>query len=194
MRPGITTIQTGEDFKKWYWLKEELVAYCKLSGLPYVGSKFEIIERIASSLDNHLDKLPKPKKQVALSKMEWHKADLTLETIITDSYKNGQNARRFFTKYCGKSFSFNIEFMAWMKTNVGKTLKDAVEEWLKFHEKSKDKNHKSTIPKGNQYNQYLRDFFADNPDKTIHDARRFWKLKRALPLGLHKYERSDLDL
>ncbi len=53
MRPDITTIQTGEDFKKWYWLKEELVAYCKLSGLPYVGSKFEIIERIASALDNH---------------------------------------------------------------------------------------------------------------------------------------------
>jgi hypothetical protein len=194
MRPDILTFQTGEDFKKWYWLKEEVVAYCKSAGIPYSGSKFEIIDRIAKALDKGLEAAPKPKKADISSKMEWNKADLTLETVITDSYKNGPNVRRFFMEYCGQNFSFNIEFMAWMKANVGKTLKDAVEEWLKIAAQSKDKTFKKAIPEGNQYNQYMRDFFANNPDKTIKEARHFWQLKRALPLGLHKYERSDLEL
>jgi Domain of unknown function (DUF6434)/SAP domain-containing new25 len=194
MRPDISTFQTGEDFKKWYWLKEEVVAYCKGAGIPYSGSKFEIIDRIAEALDKGLEAPKKAKKADITSKMEWHKADLTLETVITDSYKNGQNVRIFFIEYCGQNFSFNIEFMAWMKANVGKTLKDAVEEWLRITAKSKDKTFKKVIPEGNQYNQYMRDFFADNPDKTIKEARHFWQLKRSLPLGLHKYERSDLDL
>jgi Domain of unknown function (DUF6434) len=84
--------------------------------------------------------------------------------------------------------------MAWMKSNVGKTLADAIEEWKRLDEQSRQKDFKSEIPKGNQYNQYLRDFFADNSNKTIKEAKHFWKLKRALPLGLHKYERSDLEL
>jgi hypothetical protein len=193
MRPDISTLQTGEEFKKWYWLKEEVVAYCKGANIPYSGSKFQIIERIAHALDNNLA-LEKPKKTAISSTKDWHSAHLTLETVITDSYTNGPNTRRFFKEYCGAHFSFNIEFMAWMKANIGKTLRDAVEEWLKIKEKSKDKTHKSVIPAGNQYNQYLRDFFVDNPDKTMKEARHFWQLKRALPLGLHKYERGDLDL
>jgi hypothetical protein len=193
MRPDISTLQTGEEFKKWYWLKEEVVAYCKGANITYSGSKFQIIERIALALDNNLV-LEKPEKPTIPPTKDWHSAQLTLETVITDSYTNGPNTRRFFKEYCGANFSFNIEFMAWMKANIGKTLRDAVEEWLKIKEKSKDKTHKSVIPAGNQYNQYLRDFFADNPDKTMKEARHFWQLKRALPLGLHKYERGDLDL
>jgi hypothetical protein len=193
MRPEITTFQSGEEFKKWYWLKEEVVAFCKLTNLPYSGSKFQIIERISDALDNNSE-VKKTKKQAISSNMEWKTANLTLETLITDSYTNGPNTRRFFKEYCGAKFSFNIEFMAWMKANVGKTLKDAVEQWLIIAEKSKDKTQKSVIPEGNQYNQYLRDFFADNPTKKMKEARHFWQLKRALPLGLHKYERSDLDL
>jgi Domain of unknown function (DUF6434) len=119
---------------------------------------------------------------------------LTLETLITDSYTNGPNTRTFFKEYCSAKFSFNIAFMSWMKHNVGKTLRDAIEEWDKINAQSKDKNFKKGIPEGNQYNQYMRDFFADNPTKTIKEARHFWQLKRALPLGKHRYERSDLDL
>jgi hypothetical protein len=193
MRPNIDNITSGEELKKWYWLKAELVEFCKKTGINYSGSKFEILDRIAISLDTETVVLGE-KKVKPTSKFDWSKEALTLETLITDSYTNGPNTRRFFREYCGAKFSFSIAFMAWMKDNVGKNLGDAVEAWLKINAQSKDKNAQSTIPEGNQYNQYLRDFFADNPDKTFKEARHFWQLKRALPLGKHRYERSDLDL
>ena len=38
-------IKTGTELVRWYWLKEELVAYCKLAGINYKGVKFDILKR-----------------------------------------------------------------------------------------------------------------------------------------------------
>ena len=46
-RPNINEIETGEELKRWYWLKQELVDFCKAIDLSYVGAKFDILERIA---------------------------------------------------------------------------------------------------------------------------------------------------
>ena len=51
-RPNIEDIKTGAELIRWYWLKEELVAYCKSAGINYTGVKFDILERIARFLDN----------------------------------------------------------------------------------------------------------------------------------------------
>jgi hypothetical protein len=191
-RPPITSIKTGTALKQWYWLKEELVNYCKIKGIRYTGGKFEILDRIADKLDGKKENSKKNIK--AKSVFDWHAALLTPDTIITDNYKNSQNVRRFFKKHCGENFHFSIPFMAWMKANVSKKLKDAVKEWKRLHALAKDKKFKSLIPSHNQYNQYIRDFFADNPGKTMLEARHCWKLKRQLPLERHRYERSDLKL
>ncbi|MEO6820674.1 MAG: DUF6434 domain-containing protein [Ginsengibacter sp.] len=194
-RPDIAAIKTGEELKKWYWLKKELVDFCKLHNITYAGSKFDILDRIANAL-NQKDNI-KPKRTTSkqpASKFDWHSEELAPETIITNSYKNSQNVRRFFIKHCGDKFHFSIPLMDFMKNNCGKTLQDAVNEWRRLNELSKHKNYKSDIPAGNQYNQYTRDFFADNPNSTIDQASHFWKLKRSLPLGKHIYERKDLDM
>lgn len=195
VRPDIKVIQTGNELKRWYWLKHELVEYCKLTNLTYSGSKFDILDRISNSLDNTSEKPSKPKtlKKVT-SKFDWHIEQLSLNSIITDNYKNTQNVRRFFTKHCDSKFHFSIPLMDFMKNNVGATLQQAVNEWQRLNEQSKDKNFKSEIPEGNQYNKYVRDFFADNPTMTVEQARHFWKLKRSLPLGRHIYEKTDLNL
>lgn len=193
-RPDLLTIKTAEELRQWYWLKAELVAYCKALKISYVGNKAEITDRIAKVLTTGVvETTTANKKRKASSNFNWAKETLTLETIITDSYKNGTNTRTFFQQQLGEKFKFNIAFMAWMKANSGKTLKDAVEIWQELEAQKKNKNFKSTIPSSNQYNQYMRDFFADNPDKTINDARKFWLLKRSLP-GSNKYESSDLTL
>lgn len=55
--------------------------------------------------------------------INWHSENLSLETKISRSYKSTQNVRRFFKEYTSKDVHFSREFMAWMKSNTGKTLK-----------------------------------------------------------------------
>ncbi|MEM6319207.1 MAG: DUF6434 domain-containing protein [Bacteroidota bacterium] len=187
-------VKTAAELRQWYWLKQELVDYCKLLKISYTGSKAEITDRIAEMLETGIvPTISTTKKQKPTSRFNWAKEPLTTETIITDSYTNGPNTRRFFQKEIGPKFKFNIDFMAWMRDNCGKTLRDAIDQWHILEERKKDTNYQSTIPTSNQYNQYVRDFFTDNPDKTIKDARHFWLLKRSLP-GSNKYEPSDLQL
>jgi Domain of unknown function (DUF6434)/SAP domain-containing new25 len=194
-RPAINEIETGDELKRWYWLKQELVDFCKQTQLSYVGAKFDILERIALALDQGIGQIEqRPPSNKPTSKFSWSRSVLSLDTVITDSYTNGQNTRSFFKQHCGDKFHFSIPFMNFMKNNCGKTLKDAVDEWHRLDKVSKDKHFKSEIPAGNQYNQYIRDFFADNPTMTIEEARYFWKLKRRLPLGRHLYEKTDLNL
>ena len=193
-RPAIKDIRSAQDLKRWYWLKAELIAYCKFAGVSYTGGKFEILDRIGRTL--HIENVPENKalKIKQVSKFNWARAALTPDTLITDSYTNGANTRKFFKKYCGDNFHFTIAFMEWMKVNTNKTLQDAVAEWKRLNTLSKEKTYTSVIPKHNQYNQYIRDFFADNAEKSLQQARHCWKLKTCLPAGKHVYERSDLDL
>ena len=183
------------ELKRWYWLKQELVDYCKRTQLSYVGTKFEILERIAVALDKGIAETEKTtSKKKPTSKFIWSKSTLRLDTVITDTYTNGPNTRKFFKHHCSDKFHFSIPFMDFMKNNCGKTLQDAINEWQRLNEQSKDKNFKNEISASNQYNKYIRDFFADNPDLTIEQARHYWKLKRSLPLGKHVYEKEDLKL
>jgi hypothetical protein len=192
-RPHIESVKSGASLKDWYWLKTEAMNHARILGLSTAGGKFEIIDRIAHFLDG---KVPaKPRKSGPALKgagFDWHGAPLSHETIITAGYRNTQNVRRFFIAEIGRHFSFNIAFMAWMKANAGKTLGDAATEWNRAHALVKA-GQKPDIPFHNQFNAYVRAFFEDNPDRSMDEARRFWKLKRSLP-GHNRYERADLDL
>ncbi|MBC6111353.1 DUF6434 domain-containing protein [Pedobacter fastidiosus] len=68
-----------------------------------------------------------------MEKFDWHSEPLTDETTITKTYKNTQNVRRYFQSHLGTKWKNNRFFMAWLKDNEGKTLKDAVEEFRKNH-------------------------------------------------------------
>ncbi len=111
--------------------------------------------------------------------------------MITDNYRNTKNVREFFKAHLGNQFKFNVQFMVWMKTAQGKTLKDATEQWLFIQNEMKtNKKDKNIVPQF-EYNTYIRDFFKDNPDKSLQDAIRCWKIKKSKP-GDNKYSKSDL--
>ena len=188
-RPDIYDIQCGKELQRWYWLKTELVAYSKTLKIPYTGSKAAITERLAHFLDT--GKIIQPKRQRTQSTFNWAREELQPDTVITDSYRNGPNVRQFFSEHIGPRFRFNIAFMQWMKTNVGKTLADAVKAWETIEQKQKTAGYKSKIPAGNQFNQYLRDFFAANPQRSMQEARKCWAKKTEGPAP-HRYHVSDL--
>lgn len=70
------------------------------------------------------------RNRFSMDTFDWHKDDLSYSTLITASYKNTQNVRRFFKLNCGEDFKFDRDFMQWMKAAQGLTIGDAIEEWL----------------------------------------------------------------
>lgn len=171
-RPDLQSINSVEAFASWYWLKAELVDFCRQNGLRVSGNKADLDRRIRLFLKTGKREESVQSRRPAQSKFDWHCEPLTLDTKITDSYKNTQNMRRFMKTQVGESFRFSIPLMKWIKENEGKMLRDVVAQWHQLQAEKKDPAYQSNIPPSNEYNQYVRDFMADNPGKTLQEARQ----------------------
>lgn len=182
-RPELNNVLDGKSFRKWYWLKEELVSFCKANEIPATGSKTELTERIAYFLDTgKVKKITKTKR--ASNKV----TDITLESIIESDFVCSEVHRAFFKEQIGASFSFNVAFQKWLKNNTGKTYKEAVAAYYEILENKK--KNKTVIDKQFEYNTYVRDFFAANKGCSLDDAIKCWNYKKCLP-GHNRYDDSD---
>ncbi len=192
-RPEFSTITSGKEFVRWYWLKIELVEICKHMNLPYSGNKFELRDRIVYALDNEGKLLPKKKKRKPRSSFNWAKATLTPETLITDNVSFGPNFRKFMKSQIGKRFYCHSDFMDWVKSHPGKTLRDAVLKWEEMNMRTLDPEFKREIATHNMLAQYVRDFLEDNPNHTLKDALCCWNEKKLLPMpdGFVRYVSED---
>jgi Domain of unknown function (DUF6434)/SAP domain-containing new25 len=191
-RPKLEKNITLNSFEDYYWLKDELVAFCRMIGINSTGGKNDISNRIVKFIDTgEIITKSKTRKAKPISNFDWKTERLSINTIITDNYKNTENVRTFFENAIGKHFKFNVTFMKWMKTSSGKTLEDAIDTWKQIAELKKDKNYKSEIAPQFEYNTYTRDFHADNPGLSSKEAIICWKIKKGNP-GNNKYEKSDL--
>ncbi|MEJ8560998.1 DUF6434 domain-containing protein [Yoonia sp. GPGPB17] len=190
-RPDIADCPDAATFRTWYYLKEELVSFARSNGIKSTGGKFDVADRIAHFLDHGVPPAEKPRTQRATSNFDWHAATLTPETIITDSYKNTQNMRRFMHAAI-PGFKFSIPFMAWMKANAGLTLADAVQE-AKRIDRDKKAGKKQPDQPHNQYNAYTRAYFAHVSDGSQQELRALWALRRERP-GPYVFAPKDLEL
>ncbi|MCR5061182.1 MAG: SAP domain-containing protein [Saccharofermentans sp.] len=185
-RPLLNKDLSGETFRKWYWLKEELVDFCRANEIPATGSKTEISDRISYYLDTG--------KVLSISKTKRVSAKVTslsLDSIIEPDIVCSEVHRAFFKEQIGEKFSFNVAFQKWLKANAGRTYRDAVEAYYLILEETK--KGRSAIDKQFEYNTYIRDFFEDNKGLTLDDAIKCWKYKKSSP-GHNRYERSDLTV
>ena len=185
-RPSLTKDLKSEEFKEYYFLKEELKEFCRENGLKISGSKSELEERIIYFLDT--GKSLETQKTKTISKKSPNET-ISLESKIGDNFKCSEDKREFFEKEIGKGFKFKVKFQKWLKSNPDKTYEDAIRAYFEI-QNSKQKHE---IDKQFQYNQYIRDFFEDNDDKTLKDAIDCWKYKKSLK-GHNKYEKSDLEI
>lgn len=185
-RPELSKELDGKTFGQWYWLKEELVSFCRENGLPASGSKEELSTRISRYLDSGEIVVPVRRTRSRISP-----SYITLDTIIEENFVCSEKHRAFFKELIGESFSFNVAFQKWLKTNSGKTYAEAV---VAYCEIKKDiKNKRKDIDKQFEYNTYIRDFFENNRGSSLEDAICCWKYKKSLP-GPNAYEGSDLKI
>lgn len=184
-RPVLNKDLDSKTFRNFYYLKDELMNFCRENGLPVSGGKIEITDRIAYFLDTGKI-LPASKSK---SKVSATISDITENTLIENNFICSEKHRAFFKEHIGNNFSFNVAFQKWLKSNAGKTYSEAITAYYRI---LKDKKQcKTKIDKQFEYNTYIRDFFSDNKGKTLNEAIICWKYKKQQP-GHNRYERSDL--
>ena len=183
-RPALDRSLDSKTFRDFYYLKEELVNFCRENSLPVSGGKIEIADRIAYFLDTG-KVLSAPKARKKVTRIDAISEDTKIEADFVCSEKH----RAFFREHIGSGFSFNVVFQKWLKNNTGKTYKEAIAAYYQILEDKK--KGKGKIDKQFEYNTYIRDFFADNQGKSLEEAIKCWKYKKQLQ-GHNRYERSDL--
>lgn len=184
-RPDLHKDLDSKTFRDFYYLKEELVDFCRKNGLPASGGKIELADRIACFLDTGEIPSISPAKRRAAITFEIHE-----DTKIESDFVCSEKHRAFFKKQIGSSFSFNVAFQKWLKSNAGKTYQDAIAAYYQILEEKK--KGRTEIDKQFEYNTYIRDFFADNPGKSLEEAIRCWRYKKQ-QRGHSRYGKSDLS-
>lgn len=184
MRPNLTSDISTESFKEFYWLKEELQSFCRKNGLSASGSKIEISDRIEIFL--RTGEIIKPVRKLVNKTID-SQVDLSLDTIITENHRCSQDVRVFFKTVIPK-FHFSTYIQNYFKNNIGKTYRDAVNAWFEEEERKKDPSYKKNIAPQFEYNQFIRDFFADpkNQGKSRDEAIEAWNEIKKLP-GSNNY-------
>ena len=191
-----------EDLRNYYWLKEELVRFCGQLGIPATGQKLEILARIEAFLhgerfpeaapqsESTSDMQQKTASRNTSAKRRDSDAPLTLETPIVN-FKSDQKTREFFKSVVGPHFHFTAHMGDFMRDHPQLTYGEYAQEWQAEYERRKNADYKPPIMKSCEYNQFVRDFFADeqNQGKSLRDAISAWnEVKRKH--GARKYRRQ----
>ncbi len=180
----LTKNLSSDEFKEYYFLKEELKDFCRSEGLKVSGSKGELENRIVHYLSTGRE-LVETSVKYSLNDTV---SEITMDSKLGENFKCSEDKRQFFEKEIGKGFKFKVKFQKWIKANPDKTYRDAIEAFYEIQ----NSKEKTDIGKQFQYNQYIRDFFEDNDDKSLDDAIICWKYKKGLK-GHNKYEKTDLE-
>ena len=174
-----------DEFKEYYFLKEDLKDFCRSEGLKVSGSKQDLEKRIVYYLSTG-----KPLKEIPAKSVSCNGSiELKLDSKLGENFKCSEDKRVFFEKHIGKGFKFKVKFQKWLKSNPDKTYREAIEAYCEIQ----NSKEKTEIGKQFQYNQYIRDFFEDNDDRSLDDAIKCWKYKKGLK-GHNRYEKSDLEI
>jgi hypothetical protein len=171
-RPTLTASLHADEFAAWYWLKEELVTFCRLHGISSVGLKREIEARIHDFLSGD----PSARKQPRRRPLGMMPKEFTLESVIGEGWRCGPALGAFFKGLLGNGFHFNAEMRDFIHTEVGKTLQDAA---ICYQHSVRKGRTKSPIPEQLEYNRHFREYFQKNPGATRQDAIAAWWVKRS---------------
>lgn len=167
-RPALTTDLPVSEFRSFYWLKAELLTFCRLHSLSTHGSKIEISERIATFLATGTRSLLPPARQQS----ERMPITFTRQSVIGSGWRCSEPLRAFFRSEVGPHFRFDQVMREFIAQGAGKTLQEAIEAW-------QQPRSATTIAPQFEYNRHMRAFFATQPDATREEAIRDWNEQRA---------------
>jgi hypothetical protein len=181
IKPQLNNCIKSAEFRNYYWKKAELINFCKENGLPTSGSKFDLEILITEYIDTGLCKESASKTRASILKDSDNQ--LTVDTPVIN-YKNDAITREFFVKHIGAKFKFNAylrEFAKQTNLSVGITYGKLITGWLDYENKIKSSKQKPAIAKQFQFNQFQRDFYAQEIGKTRQEFLEAWELVKSAP-------------
>ncbi|MBP7689929.1 MAG: hypothetical protein KA765_18570 [Thermoflexales bacterium] len=173
-RPPLTCQLTADDFRSFYWLKAELLAFCREKGLSTSGAKTDLAERIALFLETGQRFAPAQVTRRAAS--DPVPETLTRTTIIDANWRCGERLRAFFLQEIGPHFHFNGLMRDFIRQGAGQTLGAAIDAWQADQAAP---HHETNIAPQFEYNRFMRDFFKANPGRTRQYAIAAWQISKA---------------
>lgn len=180
-RPPLTADLSAGDFRANYWTMAELKQAAKQLDLSPAGPKPELTARIERRLRGLPDR-PPPSR--ATGGQRDSEQPLTRDTPVVD-YRSDDATRAFFEREIGPHFHFSYHLNQFRKSRDDLTYGDLVDEWVAEHERRKDPDYRAPIAEHGVYNNYIRDFFADerNRGASLRDAVTSWNATRDRPGG-----------
>jgi hypothetical protein len=170
-RPALTAALTEAEFRSWYWLKEELVAFCRAERLPYSGNKSDIENMIIARLSGA------PYRPNCTAKRQTVKmpTSFKLDDKIGDGWTCNPALGAFFREHAGKGFHFNKAMRDFIHGGAGRTLAEAV---ACYRASIAPGQPKREIAASLEYNQHTRAYYADHPGATREEVIAAWWAKR----------------
>ena len=174
-RPALSGDTTGAELQRWYWLKEELVAFARSRGISTAGGKAELTARIVAVLDGH--PVPAPPGRRA-DRGPQLRGPLSASDVIPPGQRCSQAVRAWFVEHAGPGFRFDEPLRTFFADADGtRTLGDALAHWHATRERGP-----SEIGRQFELNRFAREWHRNHPGGTRADALAAWRRYRALPV------------
>ena len=169
-RPTLMPDLGADTFAAWYWLKQELQAFCRQQGWPASGSKAELMQRVHAGLAGRVLPAPvSPRVRVAATLP----AVLTPDTRVAPGWRLNLALRAFFVQHLGPGFRFNQALRDFFHDPQDRTLGEALSLW-----RAAQQEPPAAIERQFQFNQYVRDYFAQHPGATRAQMLQAWHEQR----------------
>ncbi len=107
VRPTLHKDLDSSTFREYYYLKEELVNFCRENGLPVSGGKIELTDRIAYFLDTG-DVLPPA--SVKSKRNSKSLSEISEDSIIESDFICSEKHRDFLSRISATAFRLMLLF------------------------------------------------------------------------------------
>lgn len=169
-RPALVPTISEHEFRRWYWLRDELAMFARTLGVRASGGKHELANRIADALAGR--PVAEPERRSVGQQLA---APVTAHTVIPVGQRSSQVLREFFRAHIGPSFRFDGAMREFIAAGDA-TLGDAIEHWYA----TRDAAHKP-ITSQFELNRFTRQWHTENPSGTRDELMAAWWAYRALP-------------
>jgi hypothetical protein len=186
-RRGLRADMPIDDFRAYYWMKSELIAFARRLGLSTRGYKPELSKRI----ERRLRGLEPAERLVRPPNNQRDSARPLRRSTPVVHYKNDARTRAFVTSQIGPHFHFTYHVNQYRLTHRDLTYGDLVDEWIAEFNRRRRPTYKAPLAAHGEYNRYIRDYFADpeNAGRTLRDAAASW-MKAKPGRGDRRYQRK----